>query len=98
MDQCPIAQAGHIINEDRCLPHCSPYDHTRALQPEKKHSVLYYYQKGRLNTKRTLCNLSTREMIAVSDVILNQNPHTDNQYLHRAIRIWIIDSNNMFSK
>ena len=82
MDQCQIAQAGHINSEDRCLPHCSPYD-PRALQPEKNHIVLYYYQKGRLNTKGTLCNLSTREIIAVSDVILNQNPHTDNQYLQR---------------
>jgi len=82
MDQCQIAQAGHINSEDRCLPHCSPYD-PRALQPEKNHIVLYYYQKGRLNTKGTLCNLSTREIIAVPDVILNQNPHTDNQYLQR---------------
>lgn len=30
---------GHIIIEDPCLPHCSPYDRTRVLQRKKKNNL-----------------------------------------------------------
>jgi hypothetical protein len=51
---------GHIIIEDPCLPHCSPYDRTRVLQRKNKTTCAVLLRKRQINTQKVLlCNLST---------------------------------------